>query len=55
MALLCLAIGLLFLAASATSLGLVFITVGGVAEGLCLLLARTRCLNGVRKSQETAS
>lgn len=43
LALLCLMIGLLFVSLSAVSPGLVFIGVGGMAEGLCLALGRSRC------------
>ncbi|MGD8590496.1 MAG: hypothetical protein PVG22_16860 [Chromatiales bacterium] len=53
--LLCLSIGLLFLAASAIPPGVVFITVGGMAEGLCLLLGRTRCRNRLEDGQQTAN
>ncbi len=35
--------GVLFLLLSASVPGLVFIAVGVLAEGLCLLLSRTRC------------
>jgi uncharacterized membrane protein YiaA len=52
--LLCLAVGLLFVGLSAASLGLVFITVGGMAEGLCLLLGRTRCRSGMRDGRLSA-
>ena len=43
LSLLCLGFGILFLFLSASLLGLVFIAVGGLAEGLCLFLARSRC------------
>jgi hypothetical protein len=54
MALLCLVIGLLFVAVSAVTPGLVFITAGGIAEVLCLLLGRTRCHNAVREGRKVA-
>ncbi len=36
-------LGFMFLLLSASVPGVVFITVGVLAEGLCLLLSRTRC------------
>jgi len=41
--LLCLGIGIVFLASSAILPGLVFMAVGLLAEGLCLYLSRSRC------------
>lgn len=43
LSLLCFGFGVLFLFLSAGLLGLVFIAVGVMAEGLCLFLARNRC------------
>jgi hypothetical protein len=43
MTLLCFAFGILFLFLSASLLGLVFITAGGLAEVLCIYMGRTRC------------
>lgn len=43
MALLFVGLGFLFLLLSAAVPGAVFIAVGVLAEGLCLILSRTRC------------
>jgi len=48
---LCLSVGVLFLAVSATLPGLIFIAVGLIAEGLCLGLSRTRCTNRIASSK----
>jgi hypothetical protein len=41
--LLCFGFGVLFLFLSASLLGLVFIVVGALSEGLCLYMGRSRC------------
>ncbi len=51
LSLLCLGFGILFLFLSANLLGLVFIAVGGLAEGLCLYLARSRCRGSKARQQ----
>ena len=53
--LMCLTFGLLFVGLSAVSLGVVFVAAGGMAEGLCLLLGRTRCRNRLDDGQRTAN
>jgi len=51
MSLLCFGFGVLFLFLSASLLGLVFITVGALAETLCLYLGHTRCAQRYRPRQ----
>lgn len=43
MTLLCFGFGVLFLFLHAGMLGIVFIAIGGLSEGLCLYLGRARC------------
>ncbi|MEN8179336.1 MAG: hypothetical protein ABFS39_12080 [Pseudomonadota bacterium] len=45
LALLCLSIGVLFVAVSATLPGIIFIGVGLMTEAICLYMSRTRCID----------
>jgi hypothetical protein len=53
LSLLCLGFGVLFLFLSAGLLGMVFIAVGAMAEGLCLCMARSRCRGREVRQQVT--